>query len=379
MPEITTNPAQQIALWADKLRDLSAMGLFFSRNPYDRENYETIQGIVVEMMALATGRPPAEIEPLRATVFRQPTPLATGDGAVIDDEGRILLIRRADTGQWAMPGGALAVGETPAEGVVREVLEESGVHCEAVALAGVYDSRLCGTPSPHHLYQFVFLCRPLDGSEAVDPPSHHFEVLGSGWFAEDGLPENLDPGHASRIPEAFRVWHGDEPAYFDRQTLPEATLCFPIHGHPPDRMLMGFKKGGFGAGKYDGFGGKVEPGETVAAAAARELAEECGLQVAAADLRYAARLTFVFPYRPAWSQVVHAFLATTWQGEPEESDEMRPAWFAPDEIPYGRMWQDSAHWLPRVLAGERIQAHFVFAADNESVDRVEIEAWAGGG
>jgi ADP-ribose pyrophosphatase YjhB (NUDIX family) len=133
---------------------------------------------------------------------------------VIDDEGRILLIKRADNGQWAMPGGALEVGETPAEGVVRETLEETGVSCRAVSLIGVFDSRLCGTTSPHHLYQFIFLCEPLKKGEPGQP-SHAFEVLDADWFPEDGLPEAIDPGHVTRIPEAFRVWHGDGRVFFD--------------------------------------------------------------------------------------------------------------------------------------------------------------------
>ena len=49
-----------------------------------------------------------------------------------------------------------------------------------------------------------------------DPP-HDFEVLETGWFAEDELPGDLDPGHISRIPEAFRVWRGDVRSYFDRE------------------------------------------------------------------------------------------------------------------------------------------------------------------
>jgi ADP-ribose pyrophosphatase YjhB (NUDIX family) len=378
MSEIVTSPAQQIALWADKLRDLSAMGLYFSRNPYDRENYGIIRDIVLEMMALVTGTSLAEIEPLRTPFFGRPTPLATGDGAVIDDEGHILLIRRADTGLWAMPGGALTVGETPAEGVVREVLEETGVRCEAVALAGIYDSRLCGTVSPHHLYQFVFLCRPLDGGQPAAPPSHGFEVLDAGWFAEHELPADMDPGHVSRIPQAFRAWRGDERAYFDGRPPAEATLCFLLRGGPPREVLLGLKKTGLGAGKYGGFGGKVEPGEKVAAAAARELAEECGLEVDQRDLRYAGRLTFVFPFKPDWGQRVHVFLATKWEGEPQESTEMAPAWFGVDEIPYARMWQDGAHWLPRILAGERLRGRFVFAADNETVAEVELVPWNGG-
>ena len=208
--------AQTIALWADMLRDISAGGLLFNQNLHDRENYQKIQTIALEMLALATGESLERLEPLRVSMFNRPTPLAGGDAAIIDQAGRILLVRRADNQTWAMPGGALAVGETPAEGVVREAFEETGVRCEPVALVGVYDSRLCGTVSRFHLYQFVFLCRPLEGSEVVQSPSHTHEVLDTAWFAEEALPEDLDPGHVTRIPDAFRIWRGDGQVFFDR-------------------------------------------------------------------------------------------------------------------------------------------------------------------
>ena len=207
-------PAEQIALWADKLRDISAMGLLFSENIHDQAAFREVQTVAMAMLALATGESLEQMESLRAPVFSRPTPLVGGDAAVIDDKGRILLIQRADNGKWAMPGGALDVGETPAEGVVREALEETGVHCRVLSLVGVFDSRLCGTQSRHHLYHFVFLCEPLS-LEQVEEPSHAVEVQDRGWFSEDRLPEEIDPGHASRIPEAFRVWHGDGQVFFD--------------------------------------------------------------------------------------------------------------------------------------------------------------------
>lgn len=206
--------AEKLVLWADKLRDVSALGLHFAKNVYDREHFTIVQDIAMEMHGLATDTPLTEMEPLRAPVFSRPTPLAVGEAAVIDEEGRILLIRRADNGLWAMPGGALEVGETPAEGVLREAFEESGVRAETVALVGVFDSRLCKTVSRHHLYQFVFLCRPTDG-HAAETPTHAHETLGSAWFAEDALPDDLDPGHAVRIPHAYRIWHGVGQAFFD--------------------------------------------------------------------------------------------------------------------------------------------------------------------
>lgn len=206
-------PAQKIALWADQLRDLAAMGLIFNQDNYNAPRYRTVQEIAMAMLALATDEDLAAMEALKAPIFSRPTPIVSGDAAIIDAEGRILLIQRADNSLWAMPGGALEVGETPAEGVVREAFEETGVQSQALALIGVFDSRRCGTMSRHHLYHVTFLCQPLNG--LGQEPSHANEILDVRWFAQAELPDTIDPGHVSRIPEAFRVWSGDQRAFFD--------------------------------------------------------------------------------------------------------------------------------------------------------------------
>lgn len=205
---------KQIALWADRLRDLSAFGLQYAENIYDRERYAAVQDISMQMMSFATGDPPGELQRLWAPVFSRPTPISVGDAAIIDKHGRILLIQRADNHKWAMPGGALEVDETPAEGVVREAYEETGVRCQPVAMVGVFDSRLCGSIFPFHMYHFLFLCRPVNGG-LPGAASHSHEVIATGWFSEVELPEALSPGHQARIPEAFRVWKGDCKPYFD--------------------------------------------------------------------------------------------------------------------------------------------------------------------
>ena len=210
----TLPPAQQIARWADKLRDTSALALTFAGNVYEKERGELLQQMAMEMMALATGDQLTDFEPLRAPVFAHATPFSVGDAAVIDQTGRILLQQRADNHLWAMPGGGLEVGETPSAGVVRETLEETGVHCTATGMVGVFDSYRWGTVSRHHMYHFVFLCQPLD-LPRVEQPSHGHEVLAIAWFTEAELPANLDPGHAMRIPIAFQVWRGERGVYFD--------------------------------------------------------------------------------------------------------------------------------------------------------------------
>jgi 8-oxo-dGTP diphosphatase len=155
----------------------------------------------------------------------------------------------------------------------------------------------------------------------------------------------------------------------------DATLCLLFRGDPVEEVLLGKKKARFGAGKYNGFGGKVEPDETIVQAAARELAEEAGVGVAREDLLPVGHLTFLFPYRREWEQVVHVYAAYRWQGTPAESEEMVPSWFRVDEIPYDEMWDDDRYWLPHILAGKRVRATFTYRADNETVEHFEIKEW----
>jgi len=157
----------------------------------------------------------------------------------------------------------------------------------------------------------------------------------------------------------------------------EATLCFLIEGDPPEKILLGHKKVGFGRGKYGGVGGKIVDGETVVHAALRELEEETGVCAQEASLVRMAHLTFLFPYKLEWSQVVHVFVTREWVGEAVESREIRPAWFPVSEIPFGQMWADCRHWLPPVLAGQPTRARFTFRADNETIDEMEVGAWDG--
>lgn len=215
-------PAEQLSLWSDKLRDLSSWGLRFAGNIYDKKNYQKVQDIAVEMLALASGETIEEIEPLREPHFLRPTPLSAGDAAVINEHGRMLLIQRADNQMWAMPGGMLEVGESPAEGVVRETLEETGIHYAVKSLIGVFDSRLMGGKTRFQLYHFTFLCKPIIG-KAVEPATFAHETLGFGWFEENELPDPVDPGHITRIPKAFQMWRSGGDAFFDNPAVVTRT------------------------------------------------------------------------------------------------------------------------------------------------------------
>jgi 8-oxo-dGTP pyrophosphatase MutT (NUDIX family) len=159
------------------------------------------------------------------------------------------------------------------------------------------------------------------------------------------------------------------------EPMTEATLCILVREQPPKQVLFGLKKAGFGAGKYGGFGGKVEEGEAVQDAALRELEEETGLRVQREHLRYVARLEFLFPARPSWNHHVHVFLTTSWWGELQETREMSPKWFPVDDLPFDAMWQDGRYWLPRILAGDRVWGRFTFREDNETIETMQLREW----
>ena len=144
----------------------------------------------------------------------------------------------------------------------------------------------------------------------------------------------------------------------------EVTLCFPVKNA---RVLLGFKKHGFGAGKTTGFGGSINSGETPPQAAARALLEEAGLRVLEMDLVFMGTIEFLFPAKPNWDRLVHVFTAKIWTGEALENAEMNPAWFELNALPLEWMWDDARYWLARLLAGEQLEARCVFADDNETV------------
>ena len=113
--------------------------------------------------------------------------LLPGASAVVrDGNGRILLLRRGDTGRWSLPAGMIDPGEQPAEAAVREVYEETGVRVEVERLGGVV---MHGTAYPNgdrcEYLAVWFRCRPIGGEARPDGD----ESLEVAWFAPDELPE----------------------------------------------------------------------------------------------------------------------------------------------------------------------------------------------
>ncbi len=151
---------------------------------------------------------------------------------------------------------------------------------------------------------------------------------------------------AARSPIDWASWSGEILA----------TLMFVIKD---GRILLIEKKRGLGAGKINGPGGKIDPGETPLQAAIRETQEE--LHVTPHTPRKLGELMFSMSDSP--DILCHVYRADDYTGTPTETDEAVPVWTALDAIPYQRMWEDDRHWLPLLLNEQTFRGRFIFEGE----------------
>ncbi|WP_276943375.1 NUDIX hydrolase N-terminal domain-containing protein [Ferrimicrobium acidiphilum] len=176
--------------WILSLTAVARTGLAFSDSLYERERYQEILKVVARMQKAAGARDRG----VDTSVFAEGprgipgyvTPKTAVGAIVLDASRRVLLIRRADSGVWLYPTGWADVGYSPAEVVVKEVQEETGVHCTPTHLLAVLDGMRLGFTQVA-MYSSIFLCR-ADGGELTP---HPLETSGVAWFEIDDLPANL--------------------------------------------------------------------------------------------------------------------------------------------------------------------------------------------
>lgn len=178
--------------WSQALAGIARTGLGFSENPYERERFEEILAVAADIRHAAdsTFDPDALVQEWMATVGEgvagYQTPKVAVGAVVGNDNGEVLLIKRADSGIWLYPTGWADIGYSASEVAVKEVQEETGIECEVVQLLAVLDGMRMGlTRIP--LYSVVFHCRAIGGE--LKP--HPMECLDAGWFSRDTLPEPL--------------------------------------------------------------------------------------------------------------------------------------------------------------------------------------------
>ena len=174
--------------WARELQAIAQTGLTFSRDPYDRERYETLRGLAARMFAARTDAPVDRIADLFAGETGYATPKIDVRAAVFDRRERLLMVREtSDGGRWTLPGGWADVNRSAAENAAKEALEESGYHVRVLKLAALWDRTRQRHPAGlFSCAKVFFVCEPTGGAATTS-----LETSEVGWFAEAELPQEL--------------------------------------------------------------------------------------------------------------------------------------------------------------------------------------------
>ena len=192
--------------WARTIQALAQTGLTYAANPFDRERYQKLHDLAVEIFAAHTAETAVTLEQWFKVQPGYATPKIDVRAACFRD-GKILLVREKSDGKWCLPGGWADVGDVPSEAAMREVREESGFECMARKVIGVFDANRGGEPfSAFHAFKVIFLCEITGGN----PNSDH-EIIGVDFFA----PEAIPPLSSNRTNEAWLrecFAHLDDPA-----------------------------------------------------------------------------------------------------------------------------------------------------------------------
>jgi ADP-ribose pyrophosphatase YjhB (NUDIX family) len=169
--------------WARRVHDIARNGITYTDGPFDRQRYEELDRIAIEMLGSITGTDPARVRDMYRGESGYVTPKVDVRGVVFRN-GRILMVREKEDGLWTLPGGWADAGDPPSEAVVREIREESGFETEAVRILAVYNRESHDVPPlPWHVYKIFLRCEIVGGSER-----HSIETDGVDFFGPDEIP-----------------------------------------------------------------------------------------------------------------------------------------------------------------------------------------------
>lgn len=196
-----------------RIQALAEIGLHYAENTFDRERYEELQEIALQMLAQITNVPVEKIKPVIIENYGYKTPKVDVRAVVFNEKNQILLIQERMDGKWAMPGGWSDISYSPSEVAEKESFEEAGIKVKAVKLLALLDKQKQNMPPAfEYVYKIYLLCKKLDDNISVGS-----ETSDVGWFGEHNLPELSTPRNTrEQIKMMFEFHRGErsEP-YFD--------------------------------------------------------------------------------------------------------------------------------------------------------------------
>jgi 8-oxo-dGTP pyrophosphatase MutT (NUDIX family) len=153
-------------LWPllNELQALARNGLTYATNPYDRERYQRLLTLASQYYGAVLNLPAPEVQQRLTAELGHITPKVGADAAIFDGNGQLLLMQRADDGGWCLPCGWIEPHESPAEAVVRETREETGLEIRPVALVDVFTRLPSASHGPHTVISVVYYCAVMGGT-----------------------------------------------------------------------------------------------------------------------------------------------------------------------------------------------------------------------
>ena len=188
---------------------LTDTGLAFTKDPFDRERYEDLRGLLSEMLNQASDLDAEEVAEVLKPTSAYATPLMDVRAWIVEDE-KICLVRGQGENDWALPGGFGEVGYSPTENILKEIEEETGFEAKVERLLAVFDTNRFQLQSKQYA-KFVFECKLLDGQFQKNQ-----EIADLQFFAIDQLP-NLSEKRITKeqIEILWQVYQGQREQYLD--------------------------------------------------------------------------------------------------------------------------------------------------------------------
>jgi ADP-ribose pyrophosphatase YjhB (NUDIX family) len=187
----------------DEIQTIARNGLNHDTPPYDRERYERLLDVATQSYSELLGQPGEEIRTRFLDEMGYITPKVGTDAAIFNANGEILLMERADGSGWCLPCGWVEPNESPADAVVREAREETGLEIEVTQLVGVFTRKASAEYGPHSMIAIVHLCEVVGGELTL---SH--EGSGLKYWPIDNMT-NWHANHEIYARAAYKMWCSD--------------------------------------------------------------------------------------------------------------------------------------------------------------------------